>query len=144
MAKRPKRTYNQETGEWDVEQFYDSQDDQGRYWKDGIEVDRYGNPWGPLTPEQVAGNTSTPGTGVGGTEVPEVGDQSISADDPRNIIMGESSIDLMTGEQSGTILTQSGTGTGSGGVGQIGGRKGKQGRQQMVTTSKKASILAPA
>jgi len=75
-----------------------TRDDQGRYWKDGIEVDRYGNPWERLTPEQVAANTSTPGTGVGGTEVPEVGDQSISADDPKNIKI----------ETPETILTQSG------------------------------------
>ncbi|HIC51480.1 MAG TPA: hypothetical protein EYO96_02375 [Candidatus Marinimicrobia bacterium] len=30
-----------------------------------------------------------------------------------------------------------------GGAGMIGGRKGKQSRQQMVTTSKRASILDP-
>jgi len=164
MARRPKRTYNQETGKWEVERLWDSRDAQGRYWKDGVEVDQKGFALGPggmrkvtpkkVTPKKVTpvddrdtdgdgvvspeereaawaknpknpksvnhpdyvapggtfqdidpnkdtvedASVSTPGTGVGGGDVPEVGDQSISADDPRNIIMGESSIDLMTGD----------------------------------------------
>jgi len=102
MARRPNRTYNEETGEWEVEKLWDSQDDQGRYWKDGLQVDRYGEPWKPMTDEQAAANTSTPGTGVGGGELPEVGDESIDIDDPKNITMGESIIDLITGEEKDT------------------------------------------
>jgi len=141
MARRPKRTYNQETGEWEVEQFYDSRDDQGRYFKDGIEVDRYGDPWVPMTEEQAAANTSTPGTGVGGGPVPAVGDQSISEDDPRNIIMGESSIDLMTGEQRGTgLVGSSSASTEGGGYGKK--RRGQVSRGQMnLTGSRGRSIL---
>jgi len=106
-GKRPKRTYNEATGEWEVEKFYDSRDDQGRYWKDGIQVDSSGRPWQKTEDEMIEHyetneNTSTPGTGVGGGEVPEVGDQTIDIDDPKNITMGESSIDLITGEEKDT------------------------------------------
>jgi len=239
-----------------------TRDDQGRYWKDGIEVDRYGNPREAMTEEQVAANTSTPGTGVGrtdntpnvdsitydpsgfqggltnpfaspttlltNTQVPEVGDQSISADDPKNIkietpetILTQSGDDwgmedlddyfggeppdddtnnkppklpeetsdpnfssdytdsgiqtpvdledtleeeteeagyipnqpqtpLYSIDPSGNVSRNLLTGPSKrkasqekGGVGQIGGRQAQFGRKQMVTSSKKASILAP-
>ena len=108
MARRPKRTYNEETGKWEVDKFYDTRDDQGRYWKDGIQVDRYGEPWKPMTDEQAAANTSTPGTGVGGGELPEVGDESIDIDDPRNLIMGSSNMSLLTGESRSRGIGQRG------------------------------------
>ena len=44
MAKRPKRTYNQATGQWETEKLWDHQDDQGFYWKDGVQVDSSGRP----------------------------------------------------------------------------------------------------
>ena len=143
MARRPKRTYNQETGQWEVEQFYDSQDDQGRYWKDGIQVDSSGRPWQKTEDEMIEHyetneNTSTPGTGVGGGPLPEVGDESIGTDDPRNIIMGESNIDLMTGEQRGK--GSSSAYTAGGGYGKK--RIDKQSRGQMnLTGSRGRSIL---
>ena len=98
MAKRPKRTYNQQPGQWEVEKLWDSRDDQGRYWKDGIQVDSSGRPWQQIEDEMKeyydAGGeqTSTPGTGVGGGPVPEVGDETIEMDDPRNLTTVGSSI----------------------------------------------------
>ena len=90
---RPKRTYNQETGQWEVEKLWDTRDDDGLYWKDGVQVDSsgvpiydaQGNEQGAETPGS-AEATSTPGTGVGGGELPVVGDQTIEQDDPRNLV----------------------------------------------------------
>ena len=69
MARRPKRTYNQATGQWEVEKLWDSQDDDGKYWKDGVEVDSSGRPihdaqgneQGAETPGSATA-TSTPGS----------------------------------------------------------------------------------
>tara|TARA_R110002020_G_scaffold4882_2_gene20986 strand:- start:468 stop:851 length:384 start_codon:yes stop_codon:yes gene_type:complete len=125
MAKRPKRTYNVTTGEWEVEKLWDSRDDQGRYFKDGVQVDSSGRPWEPMTEEQAALNTSTPGTGVGGGPLPEMGDETISPDDPRNLTFGSS---------------QSSSGTIGGGYGKK--RIGKVSRGQMnLTGSQGRSIL---
>jgi hypothetical protein len=75
MAVRPKRTYNVATGQWEVQTLWDSRDDDGNYWKDGVQVDSSGRPWEEGEPEaEVAGadGASTPGTGVGGGPLPEV------------------------------------------------------------------------
>ena len=44
MARRPKRTYNEATGQWEVEKLWDHRDEQGFYWKDGVQVDSSGVP----------------------------------------------------------------------------------------------------
>ena len=69
MARRPKRTYNQATGKWEVEKLWDHRDDDGFYWKDGVQVDSsgvpiydaQGNEQGAETPGSPEA-TSTPGT----------------------------------------------------------------------------------
>jgi len=106
MARRPKRTYNQATGKWEVEKLWDHRDDDGFYWKDGVQVDSsgvpiydaQGNEQGAETPGS-AEATSTPGTGLGGGELPEVGDESISQDDPRNLVTVGSEIMSYTDAQ---------------------------------------------
>lgn len=93
MARRPKRTYNQATGQWEFEKLWDYRDDDGYYWKDGVQVDNSGRPiydaqgneQGAETPGSPEA-TSTPGTGVDGGPLPEMGDETIEWDDPRNLI----------------------------------------------------------
>ena len=132
MAIRPKRTYNQETGEWEVGKLWDSRDDNGFYFKNGVQVDSSGRPiydaqgneQGAETPGS-PGATSTPGTGVGGSPLPEMGDETISSDDPRNLTFGSG---------------QSSSGTTGGGYGKK--RKGQESRGQMnLTGSRGSSIL---
>ena len=109
MARRPKRTYNQETGQWEVEKLWDSRDDQGRYWKNGVQVDSSGRPWQETEDElkeyYASGGeqTSTPGTGVDGGPLPEVGDQTIDQDDPRNLVTVGS--DIMPYSEAQSLLT---------------------------------------
>lgn len=93
MAVRPKRTYNQETGQWEVEKLWDTRDSDGLYWKDGVQVDSSGVPiYDAQGNEQGAEDpmsaeaTSTEATGVGGGDLPVVGDETIEQDDPRNLV----------------------------------------------------------
>ena len=110
MARRPKRTYNQATGKWEVEKLWDHRDDDGFYWKDGVQVDSSGRPiydaqgneQGAETPGS-AEATSTPGTGVDGGPLPEVGDETIDQDDPRNLVTVGS--DIMPYSEAQSLLT---------------------------------------
>jgi len=110
-GKRPKRTYNEETGEWEVERLWDSRDDDGKYWKDGVQVDSSGRPWQETEDAMIKyyetnENTSTPGTGVGGGDVPDVGDQTITIDDPKNLDLDDPDDPLFYGGKGFSVRTK--------------------------------------
>ena len=81
MARRPKRTYNQATGKWEVEKLWDYRDDDGYYWKDGVQVDNSGRPiYDAQGNEQGAAPADENNVTLNPT------DQTIDKYDPRNLI----------------------------------------------------------
>ena len=81
MARRPKRTYNQATGKWEVEKLWDYRDDDGYYWKDGVQVDNSGRPiYDAQGNEQGAAPADENNVTLNPT------DMTIDKYDPRNLI----------------------------------------------------------
>ena len=104
MARRPKRTYNEATGQWEVEKVWDFRDDQGFYWKDGVQVDSKGRPI-PVN-EQGQNTDGAPADENNVTLNPT--EQYLSEDDPRNLISVGSKIMSQAEARGGGSMGQEG------------------------------------